>query len=218
VASNTTNVTRSATSQFRSSKRAFVVVAEVPISWRRDRRPLGLGVRTHALRSFLPGTWRRLCRCAWLPSGHRRVDLIVHFRAVSRSDRGDRPGPRPAGRTATRHQPRPAAGSPNDARGRRVNPGDLPDARRETATLYKAFSELALLRCRVVGTVGAFAVLSLDGEGKFGEGVRDPMPRIDVGGQFVMTTVEILEKGLITRAERRHFNPRIGRSRDFSRP
>ncbi len=40
----------------------------------------------------------------------------------------------------------------------------------------------ALLRCRVVGKVGLCGVLSSDGEDEFGEGVRDPMPRIDVGG------------------------------------
>src|SRR5207302_9584038 len=37
-----------------SSNKALVVVANVRISCRRDRRPLGFGVRTHALRSFLP--------------------------------------------------------------------------------------------------------------------------------------------------------------------
>ena len=44
------------------------------------------------------------------------------------------------------------------------------------------------------------AVHSSDGEDEFGEGVRDPMPRIDVGGKFVMTAVEILEKG-VSRAD-----------------
>jgi hypothetical protein len=58
---------------------------------------------------------------------------------------------------------------------------------------------------------------SSDGEDEFGEGLRDPMPRIDVGGKFVMTAVEILEEG-VSRAERSCFNPRMGRSRDFSRP
>src|SRR5205085_9551476 len=52
--SNTTNVTFSATSQSRSSSNPFVVVAKVRISCRRDRRPLGFGIRTHALRSFFP--------------------------------------------------------------------------------------------------------------------------------------------------------------------
>ena len=49
-------------------------------------------------------------------------------------------------------------------------------------------------RCCVVAwwaRLGA-AVHSSDGEDEFGEGLRDPMPRIDVGGQFVMTAVEIL--------------------------
>jgi hypothetical protein len=40
----------------------------------------------------------------------------------------------------------------------------------------------ALLRCRVVGAVWGAAVHSSDGEDEFGEGLRDPMPRIDVGG------------------------------------
>jgi hypothetical protein len=57
-------------------------------------------------------------------------------------------------------------------------------------------------RCCVVvwwARLGA-AVYSSDGEGEFGEGLRDPMPRIDVGGQFVMTAVEILEEG-VSRAD-----------------
>jgi hypothetical protein len=44
------------------------------------------------------------------------------------------------------------------------------------------------------------AVHSSDGEDEFGEGLRDPMPRIDVGGQFVMTAVEILDEG-VSRAD-----------------
>jgi hypothetical protein len=39
-------------------------------------------------------------------------------------------------------------------------------------------------------------VHSPDGEDEFGEGVRDPMPRIDVGSQFVMTALEILNEGV----------------------
>lgn len=62
-----------------------------------------------------------------------------------------------------------------------------------------ASTETALLRCCVVAMVGA-AVQSSDGANEFGEGLRDPMPRIDVGGQFVMTTVEILDKG-VSRAD-----------------
>jgi hypothetical protein len=38
------------------------------------------------------------------------------------------------------------------------------------------------------------AVQSSDGAGEFGEGLRDPMPRIDVGAKFVMTAVEILDE------------------------
>ncbi len=53
-------------------------------------------------------------------------------------------------------------------------------------------------RCCVVAwwaSLGA-AVPSSNGEGEFGEGVRDPMPRIDVGGQFVVAAVEILDEGM----------------------
>ena len=54
MASITTNVTFCSTNQSRNSNNEFVVVANVRISWRRDRFPRGLGVRTHALRSFFP--------------------------------------------------------------------------------------------------------------------------------------------------------------------
>jgi len=37
-------------------------------------------------------------------------------------------------------------------------------------------------------------VQSSDGAGEFGEGLRDPMPRIDVGAKFVMTAVKILDE------------------------
>jgi hypothetical protein len=47
----------------------------------------------------------------------------------------------------------------------------------------------------VVGTVGRCGAYS-DGEDEFGEGLRVPMPWIDVGGQFVMTAVEILDGGV----------------------
>ncbi len=40
------------------------------------------------------------------------------------------------------------------------------------------------------------AVHRSDGEDEFGEGLRDPMPRIDVGAKFVMTAVEILDEGV----------------------
>ena len=43
-------------------------------------------------------------------------------------------------------------------------------------------------------------VHSSDGEGELGEGVRDPMSRIDVGGKFVMAAVEILDEG-VSRAD-----------------
>jgi hypothetical protein len=55
VASITTKVTFSATSQSRSSSSAFVVVANVRMTWLRERfRLLALGVRTHAFRSIFP--------------------------------------------------------------------------------------------------------------------------------------------------------------------
>jgi hypothetical protein len=77
-----------------------------------------------------------------------------------------------------------------------------------------------VLRCRVVGTVGA-AVHSSDGEDEFGKGVRDPMPRIDVGGQFVVTAMEVLHKrmpGTDHPCRAQPFRPRMGRSRDFRGP
>ena len=57
-------------------------------------------------------------------------------------------------------------------------------------------------RCCVVAwwaRLGA-AVHSSDGEDEFGEGLRDPMSWFDVGGQFVMTAVEILDEG-VSRAD-----------------
>jgi hypothetical protein len=50
--------------------------------------------------------------------------------------------------------------------------------------------------CCVVGWCARLfaAVHSSDGEDEFGEGLRDPMPRIDFGGQFVMTAVEIMDE------------------------
>jgi hypothetical protein len=51
-------------------------------------------------------------------------------------------------------------------------------------------------RCCVVAwwaRLGA-TVHSSDGEDEFGEGVRDPMPRIGAGSQFVMTALEILNE------------------------
>ncbi len=40
------------------------------------------------------------------------------------------------------------------------------------------------------------AVLSSDGEGKFGECLRDPMPWIDVGAKFVVAAAEVLDEGV----------------------
>jgi hypothetical protein len=65
------------------------------------------------------------------------------------------------------------------------------------------------------------AVLSSDGEGKFGECLRDPMPWIDVGARFVVAAVEVLDKGVSSAyhvIERSRLRPRMGRSWDFRRP
>ena len=43
-------------------------------------------------------------------------------------------------------------------------------------------------------------VHSSDGEDKFGEGLRDPMPRIDIKVEFVMAAAEILDEG-VSRAD-----------------
>lgn len=53
----------------------------------------------------------------------------------------------------------------------------------------------ALLHCCVVDRLGP-AVLSSDGEGKFGECLRDPMPWIDVGAKFVVAAAEVLDEGV----------------------
>ena len=41
----------------------------------------------------------------------------------------------------------------------------------------------------VVGQMSRFgaAVRSSDGEGEFGEGLRDPMPQVDINAEFVMS-------------------------------
>jgi hypothetical protein len=57
-------------------------------------------------------------------------------------------------------------------------------------------------RCCVVAwwaRLGA-AVPSSDGEDEFGEGLRDPMPRVDIKAEFVMTAVEVLDEG-VSRAD-----------------
>lgn len=43
-------------------------------------------------------------------------------------------------------------------------------------------------------------VLSSDGEDEFGEGVRDPMPRVGINAEFVMAAVKILDEG-VSRAD-----------------
>ena len=44
------------------------------------------------------------------------------------------------------------------------------------------------------------AVRSSDGEGEFGEGLRDPMPRVGIDAEFIVTAVEILDEG-VSRAD-----------------
>ena len=39
-------------------------------------------------------------------------------------------------------------------------------------------------------------MLSSDGEGEFGEGLPDPMPRVEIKAEFVMAAVEILDEGV----------------------
>jgi hypothetical protein len=53
-------------------------------------------------------------------------------------------------------------------------------------------------RCCVVAWWAGWgaAVLGLDSGSEFGEGVRDPVPRIDVGAKFVVAAVEVLNKGV----------------------
>ena len=37
---------------------------------------------------------------------------------------------------------------------------------------------------------------SSDGEGEFGDGLRDPMPRVDINAEFVMSAVGVLDEGV----------------------
>ena len=70
------------------------------------------------------------------------------------------------------------------------------------------------------GRVGRW-VLGSDSGGECGDGVRDPVPQIEVGAQFIVAAVEVCPKAcsaLITRAKRSRWRPRIGRSRAFRRP
>jgi len=56
--------------------------------------------------------------------------------------------------------------------------------------------------------------------GEFGEPVRDPVPRINVGAKFVVAAVEVLNEGVPCADRFRRaqpLRPRIGRSRDFRR-
>jgi hypothetical protein len=42
----------------------------------------------------------------------------------------------------------------------------------------------------------ALRVLGSDGEDEFGEGARDPMPRVDIKAEFVMAAVEVLDESM----------------------
>jgi hypothetical protein len=54
----------------------------------------------------------------------------------------------------------------------------------------------ALLHCRGVSRGWGAAVLGSDSGGEFGEDLRDPVPRIDVGAKFVVAAVEVLNEGV----------------------
>jgi hypothetical protein len=60
-----------------------------------------------------------------------------------------------------------------------------------------------------------------DGERQLGERSREPMPRVNVGGKFVVAAANVLDKGM---ADADHpygtdcLRPRIGRGRAFNRP
>jgi hypothetical protein len=51
------------------------------------------------------------------------------------------------------------------------------------------------MRCRRVSRWGA-EVLGSNSGSEFGEGMRDPVPRIDVGAKFVVAAVEVLNEGV----------------------
>jgi hypothetical protein len=60
-----------------------------------------------------------------------------------------------------------------------------------------------------------------DGEDEFGEGRWEPLLWIEFHAEFVVAAAEVLANAcpaLITRAERSRLRPRIGLSRDLSRP
>jgi hypothetical protein len=78
-------------------------------------------------------------------------------------------------------------------------------------------------RCCVVAWWAGWgaAVLGSNSGGEFGEAVRDPVPRINVGAKFVVAAVEVLNEGVPCADHFRRaqpLRPRIGRSRDFRRP
>jgi hypothetical protein len=79
----------------------------------------------------------------------------------------------------------------------------------------------------LMGAVALAEALRLDrgwclgSEGKFSEGCRELMSRVDVDGEFVVAAAKALHERvpeLITRAQTSRFSPRIGRSRDVNRP
>jgi hypothetical protein len=60
-----------------------------------------------------------------------------------------------------------------------------------------------------------------DGHRELVEGCAEPVAGGDIGGEFIVAAVKILDErcpAARIRADRRRFRPRIGRSRAFSRP
>lgn len=79
----------------------------------------------------------------------------------------------------------------------------------------------ALLRCSRSGQRQSVLVLRSDGKCELGEGGRQSVLWIDVGGEFVVATAQVLQERVTSRdhlAERSHFSPRIGRMRAVRRP
>ena len=71
-------------------------------------------------------------------------------------------------------------------------------------------------RIRLIGVVPRS-----DGEGEFGEGRREPLLWVEFHAEFVVAAADVWTNAcpaLITRAERSRLRPRMGLSRDLSRP
>lgn len=50
-----------------------------------------------------------------------------------------------------------------------------------------------VLRCRVISTVARCGP-QLNSGGKFGEGIRDPAPRVDIKAEYVVAAVKGFER------------------------